>query len=275
MRFVGRDEIVAVSGASMGTMLAYAISANKLEVLEQMYRRVDISKKFELLHEVFLRGLLRKTLGEFVSLDDELGIPMVFPVCRVPLFSVRYFWLKEHFNPGWERYLRAAMNFPFLCIFPEILGHRFAIDGGAADNIPLFPLLKQRKLLLGDDGEFDLILVLHFDARYDYRKDFETEIPILDLDLGICNAFKKNHYDFSSEYVDEMISHAEVYGMDICRELFSGQCTKEELQKKVNTIFLREHTARQKNFSADHFISILNTLGSLLRSDRSCNEFLY
>lgn len=258
----------------MGTMLAYAVSANKLDVLEQMYRSIDISKKIDLMYEVFLRGLLKKTLSEFTSLEDRLEIPMAFPVCRVPLFSVRYYWIGDRFDPCWERYLRAAMNFPFLCIFPEILERRFAIDGGAADNIPLFPILKQRAQLLHGES-FDLILVLHFDARYDHRKDFTTEIPILDLDLGICNEFKKNHYDFSAEYVDEMISRAEAYGMSICRELFTGQCSKEELQEKVDGIFLREHTARQKNFSADHFISILNTVGSFLRRDGSCNEFLY
>lgn len=259
----------------MGTMIAYAVSANKLDVLEQMYRRVDISKKLELLHEVFLRGLMRKTLDQFGDLEDELTIPVVFPVCRVPLFSVRYFWIANRFNPCWARYLRAAMNFPFLCIFPELLERRFAIDGGAADNIPLFPLLKQEKHLFPEGEGFDLILILHFDARYDYRKEFTTDIPILDLDLGICNGFKKNHYDFSAEYVNEMISCAESYGAGICEELFSGQCSKEELQRKVNTIFLREHMARQKNLSADHFISILNTIGKVLRSDGSCNKFLY
>lgn len=275
LRFVEREEIVAMTGASMGAMVAYAISANKLDVLEQLYRHVEISKKADLLREVFLRGLLRKTLDEFVCLEDDLDIPMAFPICRVPLFSVRYYWIKDRFNPCWERYLRAAMNFPFLCIFPEILDGRLAIDGGAADNIPLFPLLKKGSMFLTEKGDFDLIIVLHFDARYDYRKDFTTDVPILDLDLGICNGFKKNHYDFSAEYVGEMISRAETYGMGICRELFSGHCSKEELQKSVDAIFLREHMARQKNFSADHFISILNSVGKALRSDGTCNKFLY
>ena len=275
MRYVDRSEIKVVTGASMGLLCAYALATDKLDVFEGLYRNINIKNKAELFYQVFFKKLLWKEINEFLSLRDEVTIPLAFPVCYVPLYNVRYFWILGKYNPVWEKYFRAAINYPFLNILPSTLDHRFAIDGGAADNIPIYPLLKKGGEYLGNDEQFDLILVLHFDARFDYRKEFSPDIPVLDMDLGICNNFKKNHYDFSTEYVNEMLEKAEAYGEKICERMFSGDCSKEALQKKADAIFLEEHAARQKNISVDRFFSWLNLIGRALRSDSKCNRRLY
>lgn len=41
LRYVEKSEIVAVSGASMGLFSAYALSADKLDFLEWIYKRID------------------------------------------------------------------------------------------------------------------------------------------------------------------------------------------------------------------------------------------
>ena len=275
MRYVDRSEIKVVTGASMGLLCAYALSTNKLNVFEGIYRNVNIKNKAELLYQVFFKKLLWREINELLSQKDNVDIPLAFPVCYIPLYNVRYFWIHRKYNPLWEQYFRAAINYPFLNILPSVLDHRFAIDGGAADNIPLYPLLKKGGEYLGPDENFDLILALHFDARYDYRKDFAPDIPILDIDLGICNNFKKNHYDFSTEYVEEMLEKGEIYGEKICKRIFTGDCSKEGLQKTFDEIFLEEHAARQKNISVDRFFSWLNLIGKTLRSDSKCNRRLY
>lgn len=259
----------------MGMLTAYALSANKLDVFECIFRRIDIVKKSRLFYEVFFKRLLWRTIGDYLEPQDYLEIPMAFPVCRVPLYHLEYYWLLGKYNPYWKQYICAGINFPFLCILPSVLGHRLAIDGGAADNIPIFPLLKKGKEYLGEGEDFDLILVLHFDARYDWRKEFTTDIPIIDLDLGISNGFKKNHYDFSTKYVSEMIEKSEEYGQKICERLFGGDCTREHFRKVADEIFLEEHEARQKNISVDRLFSMLNIIGKALRNDADCNRDLY
>ena len=270
-----RSEIKVVTGASMGLLCAYALSTDKLDVFEGIYRNINIGNKAELLRQVFFKKILWRQINEFVSLKDEVKIPLAFPVCYVPIYNVRYFWILGKYNPIWEKYFRAAINYPFLNILPSALDHRFAIDGGAADNIPLFPLLKKGGEYLGKGEQFDLILVLHFDARYDYRKEFSPDVPVLDVDLGICNNFKKMHYNFSAEYVDEMLKKGEEYGDKICKRLLTGDVSKEALQQKMDAIFLEEHAARQKNISVDRFFSWLNLIGRVLRHDSNCNRRLY
>lgn len=275
LKYIDLSEIKVIAGSSIGLMNAYALSAGKCDLVEAMYRSVDISKKGELLKQVLFKKLLIREIDALLSPKDFLGIPLVFPVCHIPIYNVNYYWVLGNYKPIWKQYITAAINFPFLCLFPSWLNHRFAIDGGAADNIPIYPILKKGEEFLGAGEKFDLILALHFDARYDYRKEFKTDVPILDLDLGICNDFKKNHYNFSKEYIDEMFVKAEEYGDVICSKLFDGDCSREGLKKTINEIFIAEHTARQGNISLDRFFSMLNTLGKVFRSDVYCNHILY
>lgn len=275
LKYIDISQIKVVAGSSIGLMNAYALSAGKCELAEAMYRSIDISKKAELLKQVLLKKLLKREIDALLSTEDNLKIPLVFPVCHIPLYNVNYYWVKGGYRPIWKRYITAAINFPFICIFPSWLNHRFAIDGGAADNIPIYPVLKKGADFLPAGEQFDLIIVLHFDARYDYRKEFKTDVPILDLDLGICNDFKKNHYNFSKSYIDEMIVKAQEYGDAICGKLFAGDCSRESLEDSINRIFTAEHTARQGNISLDRFFSMLNTFGRAFRSDASCNHILY
>lgn len=275
MKHFDRSEIKLLSGASIGLFSAYALSSGKLKICEDIYRNIDIPKKAELFWQVFGKHLLENTVDEFVALGDTVTIPLCFPVCYMPVCSVRYYWVWGEYNPFWKKYLRAAINFPFLRILPTVLHGRFALDGGAADNIPLYPILKKGGEYLKAGEELDLVLVLHFDARYDYRAEFSVKTPVLDLDLSICNQFKKRHYDFSSAYVEEMLQKGEEYGERIAARLLQGDCSREGLQKKVNEIFLEEHTERQRNVSIDRALSLFNYVGKALRSDASCNKKLF
>lgn len=269
-----RDEIKLVSASSGGIFTAYGLCADKLDFVEQVYKNIDISKKTELFWQVFAKGLLSDLVDLLISDNDELEIPLCFPVCHIPLFSVGYYWIHERYNRVWGKYIKAAMNYPFLKLLPNFIHGRFAIDGGSADNIPLYPLLKQSRPLQGGE-ELDLVFVLHFDARYDYRKEFITDVPVLDLDLSYCNDFSKAHYDYSKKTITERINKAYEYGNNLLSRLLDGDCTRESLQKTVNDIFLEEHTLRQRNFSVDRLVTFLNVIGRALRKDSSCVKKLY
>ena len=274
LKYIAREEIKLVSGASMGVFSAYALAANKLSKIEWMYRNVNLEHPWELFWQALGKDLYGKTAEEFFSVYDRLDIPMCFPVCYVPIFKTKYYWIKERYNPVWKKYIKAALNFPSLHLMPIIQRGRLAFDGAAADNVPIYPLLRQGDEFM-DTAGLDLIIALHFDARYDPRQEFPSDVPILDLDVAICNKFKKDHFDFSRQYVDEMICGAEEYAEEICSFLFSGDCSKEDLQHKIDEIFLREHDLRAKNLSADRIVGVLNTLGRLCRSETNCCKRLY
>ncbi len=256
-----------IAGASMGMFTGYCVSANKLDELEYIYRSVDIPKKAELFWQVFAHGLLASTTENVIKPGDRLDIPFCFPLCMLSFSPVRYYLLHGEYNPVWRKYIHAGVNYPFLKILPSMVEGRITIDGGAMDNIPLYPILRQSRGILTETQTPDIVFALHFDSRYDYRKDFKTDIPILDTDISVCNDFKKEHYNFSSAYIDEMITTGEAYGEKICEFLFEGDLSRDGLQKKVDEIFLQEHAARQQHISIDRMFSMLNVIGKAMRRD--------
>lgn len=170
--------------------------------------------------------------------------------------------------------MNAATTYPFLRLVPSFIKGKMAIDGGAVDCIPLFPLLK-KETPFGKTEEPDVIIVLHFDAQYDYRKTFKTDIPVLDLDVSYCNDFSKAHYDFSGEEISTRLQKSYEYGENVGRRLFSEDLTREQMQAAVNEIFMEEHSARQQSFSIDRLVSILNVISKAFRRDTNCMKKLF
>ena len=274
MQFVSRDDIKLLSCSSAGISVGYAFSANKLDFIEKIYKGVNISSPSKLLWQVFAKGLLQRYIDTIVEDDDNLEIPLCFPVCYVPVWSVKYHWIKGTYNRQWKKYIIAATNYPFLKIIPSVVEGRLAIDGGAIDNIPLFPLLQDTKLT-PYSGDLDLIFVAHFDARYDYRREFDPDIPVIDLDLSYSNNFEKRHQDYSTATITKRIEKAYEYGTKIMSRLFSGDNSREYFKKTIDEIYKEEREARKKNFSLDSIWSFLNVLGKLFRNENKCIDRLY
>ena len=235
---------------------------------------MNISKTSKLLWQVFAKGLLEKYIDAITEDDDSLEIPLCFPVCYIPVASVKYNWIKGKYNRQWKKYLAAAINYPFLKIIPSFVDGRLAIDGGAIDNIPLYPILRNVPDMPHEE-DLDLIFVLHFDARYDHRKEFKSDIPIIDLDLSYSNNFAKAHYDYSTATITDRIEKAFTYGKNIAKRLFSGDNSREYFKKVIEEIRLEELEQRQKNFSLDRMFSFLNVLGKAFRSEKHCMKKLY
>ena len=274
LNFIPYEDIKVVSGSSMGLFTAYALSSGKLPQLQSIYESIDISSTFSLYKQVWFKKLLSRAMKSFFTPTDNLQIPVCIPVSYFPIFSTKYHWIYKQYNPYWKDYIRAASCFPFLCGWPKILERRLTIDGGAVDNIPLYPLLKMQHEFLPRKENLDLIIVLHFNARYDYRKEFKTDIPVLDIDVAACNHFKKRHFDFSKEYVDEMLEKSREYGMQIGEKLFTKNDNKT-LQERIDEIFLQEHAERQSHQSLDGLLTIVNAIGKFFRNNSKCNKRLY
>ena len=274
MQHISRSEITRIACASAGAFTGYAVAADKLDSIEYLYRTINITSKRELFWKVFAKGILSDYLDALLSHDDELTIPMCFPVCYMPIYSVEYYWIYGVYNRVWKKYLTAASHYPFLQLKPMFMRGKFAIDGGACDNIPLFPLLRPPCPPCTSENT-DLIIIQHFDSRYDYRRNFVTDIPVLDIDLSYCNGFQKRHYDYSSATVADRLEKSFAYGESIAERLFYGDGSREYLRNAVNEIFLREYAERQCNLSLDRLVTVLNSVGRIFRKDSSCIKKLF
>lgn len=265
-----RDEVVAVSGASMGAFTAYAFSADKLDEYEKIFSEINIKNLAR--RRFSLKRLIRDICASFIKSDDVLQCPMCFPLCRIPLWNTKYCWIKGKGNRLWRKYFASEVALPFFT-WPVFLEGKLCIDGGAVDNIPIYPILNGFAKLTQDRP--DLIIALHFDSKFDWRNDLYSQIPICDLDLTMSNGFSHKHFDFSVHYVREMIEKGCEYGRKICDKLFAPPCDSASLKRAIDEIFLEEHEARMKNSAADRWVTNLNIIGKALRDDSDCIKYLF
>ncbi|MBP3308515.1 MAG: patatin-like phospholipase family protein [Clostridia bacterium] len=275
LKYLPKSDVKVASGASMGLFTAYALATDKMEELKDLYEQINTSNSLSLFWQVCAKKLLKHAMDAFFTSKDKVSFPVCFPLTLMPILKTKYFWLNGEFNPFWSDYFKAAANFPFVCGAPRFIGGRFATDGGAVDNIPLYPLLRLKDDYINGNSELDLIIVLHFHSRYNFRREFKTDIPVLDVDVSICNGFKKRHFDFSREYVNEMIATSREYGEKIMRRLLSCGPDKKNIFDTVNDIYMSEHERRQQHDSADGLLTVLNAVGKAIRNDRSCSKKLY
>lgn len=263
MEFIGPGDINVVSSSSMGMSCAYALSANKLDKLERLWSEIDIRNGFSTVANLMFGKMLDGKINLLIEQNDSLLFPVYFNICYLPL-KVQYVKLDGKYLDGWRELMCAGMGFPILTGAPIRFNRRLAMDGGAVDNIPLFPLLAKERL--------DLIIVLHFDAFYNPSKEFsQSVLRVLDFDLSYNNRFVKESYDLRQSSIRKMIDSGYEYGKFVCNELFrDGKDCAEDVYRNGLKLMSKEKTFRQHSPTVDVLFSALNKVGKIFRNDANC-----
>lgn len=267
-------DIKIISGASIGALNTYAVATKKIEKMKDIYKDVNCKGLFKILYNVYVKKIVKKSINNLIDpVNDEIYIPFYVNITKFPIFSPVYYRFSGTVTSSMRRFFGAVICYPILAGSPKFLYKHLCFDGGAADNIPLYPLLKHSNATEGirncKDYDLDLILILHFDAHYDYRADsYDENIAVIDLDCSYESSFEKRHYDFTTENVEKMFESGYRYGKTICEEIFTiKNDTIKKLKSVSDRIFLREHKARMKNMSFDRTISLMNKIGKFFRKE--------
>ena len=263
LEFVDPRDIDVVSSSSMGMSCAYALAADKLNALEQIWSGIDIRSGFATVTNLMFGKMLDGKIDLLMDENDELAMPVYFNVCYLPL-KVQYVKLEGKYRDGWRKLMRAGMGFPVLTGAPVRFNRRLAMDGGAIDNIPLFPLLAKERL--------DLIIVLHFDAYYNPSKEFsQSVLRVLDFDLSYNNRFVKESYDLRQSSIRKMLDSGYEYGKYVCKQLFKdGKDCAEDVYRNGLEVMKEEKTFREHSPTVDALFSLLNKVGKIFRNYAVC-----
>jgi len=146
---VYKIKVEAISGCSMGAIIGslYCAGIPPLEMKTLMK-----SKKFASIFHISWnkRGLLtmtrlKKTLNEFIPINDFESLKIPFYCCVSNLDTGKY----EIMNTGdLKKSVAASATIPILFEPVEINGQHY-IDGGLFNNLPVQPLLKRYKNIIG------------------------------------------------------------------------------------------------------------------------------
>ena len=254
---IGRKNISVVSSASIGMFNSYMFCKDKTDDLIKTWRDIHFDSMSDMLWELWFKDYLGRTVCKLTSPDDVLNIPMYSPICYLPTFSMRYNKLIGKFNPKWPKFLKGAISYPIFAGPFRSFRHQLAIDGGAMDNIPVYPCINPTR----EEEKPDVILVLHLLSHYRVRKEFtESGIPIIDYDVSISNKFRKHFFDFHADTIEAMLDRGYEYGRDICTNVFADV---NDLDRVIAAAALRRKEEAEARFDArdgDLWIQKLNEM---------------
>lgn len=260
LKYIPKEDIEIVSASSIGIVNAYALCANKMDEVEKIWRTTDFESVFEVVKDCWLKHFIRKTLNELVLPGDELSIPFYSTITYLPLFLVgRYYMLEGEFHKKWKRFFRAAIAFPFLTGFPKFYKFLPTMDGGACDNIPIYPLMEKHDL--------DLILCIHFDSKYVIKKKWKNnKTVILDLDASLGNDLRQCSFNFSTEVLNRMVDSGYEYGEKTCAKIFeNGYGNMEGIRKSIDELYNEEFGERMRSGTIDRLVTTLNGFAQIFR----------
>lgn len=264
LEHVNLEDIEIVSASSVGVLNAYALCANKMDEVEKIWRTTNYDNIFHAVGDCYKRDMLKKMFKTLVNEEDELRIPFYATITYLPLWFVgRYYLVEGKCHKKWPKFFRASIGFPVLTGWPKFYKGILTIDGGAFDNIPVYPLMEKHDL--------DLIFAIHFDSKYLLDKKFrdDKDTIIVDLDASLGNSLRRSSFNFSNIVLNKMVDAGYEYGDKVCKRLFAdGYNNKEGVRNAAHKLFEEEFSYRMENGTIDRLVTDLNTVSQLFRGKR-------
>lgn len=248
------NHVTSISCSSIGVFGGYAYSANKLDLLCDIWQQIHFDSIVDVMNSVWFKHFLKDMIKALATENDYLQIPVYSPICYFPLIHLEYGRLLGDYHKKWRRFMLGAVSYPIVSGGIHFFRGQLAIDGGAMDNIPIAPLLYNEKP--------DVILALHFNAGFKPRKIHVSRgIPIIDYDITIDSIYRKHSFDFHGDILNARIENGYEYGKRICSLLFNGGAnTLQELCEAAKVQKDKEEIARMDNTTFESWVQLLNDI---------------
>ena len=246
--FGDSNEVVAISASSIGLLGAYALAADKIDLLSEMWRKIHFESTADIMYSVWHSNFLREIIYELTDPSDELQMPIYAPVLLFPAIHASWSKMEGKYHKQWPRFMVSGSYIPLVCGGLKFWHGNLAFDGGGIDLVPLLPLVKQYK------DKIDLIFVLHFNPEFKPRREYtQAGIPIIEYDISLYCPHRTRSFDFHSDTLTDRIKNGYDYGKKICSELFArGQNSvedtlaaaarhhEEERERRLNSLYFNK-----------------------------------
>jgi len=193
--FIGKNNTVYISAASIGALNAYAYSINRLDKAKGMWLNHNLGGIRSLL-KIFTRTpFIFDTIDNFNPENAEVQCGSLYVTCfNTKKRVVQYIDLSKLKSSYAKQFLKASVAMPVFHKAVEINGTKY-LDGALIDNIPIYPLMKHH---------LDYIIVVHFDNdTYKFENDyFDNKL----IKINFIDGLIKNSLSFDQSSVNKMIT---------------------------------------------------------------------
>ncbi len=247
-----------MSCASAGIFSGYAYLNGRLDQLQTRLTTNKCKTVLGFSKQVWADRLIEKVATEIVSDEDVLEIDSFVSACRVPMLGESYFNLKEYSAKERAKLFEAGVAFPVLCRGPIEFEHKYYIDGGFLDNIPIYPLYGQH---------YDLMLILHTDPSYiPSQRIFQDAKVVIDIDTSAYVEKRASSFTVDSKSMLKKVDIGKEYGAMFAQKVLQGldDLDIETLRKRAFDFMEDDAKRREKkrNLSLEGLATFVNEIYS-------------
>ncbi len=249
---VKREEIDMISASSIGALNAFGLSTNNMGYLERLYQTSDYLNLRKL--KLSLKNhLVDSIVDEMLSLNNKIEIPFYLTGTCMNNLSTHYFYFDSNSDfDELKKVLNLSMAFPVVNGLYKKEFNRIYIDGGATDNIPVFPFLAHNE---------DIIIILHCYASYLPPKMLlEKNHFVIDIDVTTRCRESVSSFALSKKNLTEMYRDGYEYGKEFSRYVFCDN--RLEGIKQRGQYFIRQE-AEKRNKKKPTFFSLVSFLNKI------------
>ena len=256
----GYDRIGVISSSSIGALNAYATSVGTIDKLLQCYSEMDLdnTRKFvgKIMNDLFSKVFRRVEGNDFIC-------PTYVSGTKVFNFDTFYFCLNSMSRQDIKSAINVSMSFP-LINGPLRFNHMLFIDGGATDNVPVYPM---------NYFDVDMIIILHCYPKYYPPEELyriKKDTIIIDVDVTLPLEKNVTSFSLSNSNFLYMIEEGQKSGQEFANFIFSdfdyenvkARCL-EYTQNHLHDRFLK---------NGDGLMSFVDVLNALYRLKSDLHE---
>lgn len=239
MKYIKREDISLISGSSIGGLNALTLANNTVEYAEQVYKTQNFSS-FKNLKINLKNKVIYTIIEDFIAKSDYISIPMYITGTCLNSLSTHYFYIDNSIDRNeLKEIVNVTMTFPFVNGVFHKYRKKFYLDGGALDNIPVYPFLVK---------PVDFLLILHNYPKYLPPYEIVEKIPlVVDIDVGTRCGNNIKTYSFERNNITKMYDIAYDYGLEFANKVLVNLNDFEKLKESAQKFIRDEIELRKKN----------------------------
>lgn len=247
---IGYERLVVLSSSSIGSLNAYAVSCNSMDEMIDWYRGSDFY------NTAIFSQYVQNSLFDRIFLDiekEKMLVPTYATGTRLTNFETYYFYLNKMTRSEVKNVISISMSFPFINGPRRSKQGKLFLDGGATDNVPVYPLIYE---------DLDMIIILHCFPKYRPPLDIIKPGTVwIDVDTTLSLPNYVTSFSLAKDAFNQMADMGEKDGKEFADFIFSD-FNKDDVKKRCHE-YLLSHLDMRAHKKKDNLMKLVDFLNCL------------
>lgn len=249
---IGYERLCVISGSSIGSINAYAVSVKNTDDMIKFYSNLDCDSTRHFMKKI-RNDLFGKAFNQIEG--DTLYVPTYVSGTKLFGMNCYYFCLNNMTRSDIKTAVNVSMSFP-LINGPLRFNHHVWIDGGATDNVPVYPVTHFKP---------DMVIIFHCYPKYfppeDIYSKLDKDTIVVDIDTTLELPKSITSFTLSKVDFNMMIDICKVKGKEFAEEIFTDFDLDNVRERCYQ--YTRNNLQNRREKAGDGLMSFVDVLNAL------------